>query len=460
MDQSVIIIPFNYKIEPGDSEFSMEIQRRFRDDPNRLFQFSSITLSPDYFSQKAYSLGMDSDRELQATIVNNFHLEIELDRDVYDAKPWTFGTKTTNLGEILKSINSHYNLYKPAGCILQVVTFDWIDILSMGRNVNSEEFHKSNAKKYYGEEYDATKHFNWLPKDVADKTNLNNMLFPTQSDIVKDIRIRMTITSNTLITFSNKELLDILGASETQIPDKVKNQYQFKNNHAKMYQILFYATPKFDKFTVSTKLHAYPASNFIATDVGTLKTTVENERKPDTMAKDYNNKISSLSYAQNFDLKLIHVPEEKKFKFIYPSTTGIRINIRVPTYIAHKLGFGHVDNIKYNMTSMAYPVDDVTGDALTKSQILVNDTGMVVVSLDERGSQQTHQFASTYMAHLEAHSSGVLKTLPGIEMPRVPISQFKKELTFSLSRMNDNNEPIPLGWKTGATIRGVLLGKV
>lgn len=460
MNQSVIIIPFNYKIESGDSEFTVEIQRRFRDDPNRLFQFSSITLSPDYFSQKAYALGMDSDRELQAEVVNDFHLEIDLDKDVYNAKPWSAGTKATNMGDVLKSINSHYNLYKPSGCVLPVVMFDWVDILSFGKNINAEEFHRNNATKYYGEEYNAEKHSNWLPKSVADNTRLNNMTFPTLLEALKDIRIRMTIVTNAIIAFSNKELLEAFGATETQIPAKVKNQYQFKNTLNKLVATMFFAKPKFDNFTVSTKLHAYPVETFIASDVGILKTTVENERKPDAMAKDYNNKISSLAHGLNLEMKLIHVTEEKKFKFLYPASTGIRINVRVPTYIGHKLGFGHVDNIKFNMTSTPYPVDDVTGDALTKSQILVNDTGMVVVSLDEIGSQQTFQFASTYMAHLEAHSSGVLKTIPGIEMPLVSISQFKKDLTFSLSRMNENNEPIPLGWKTGAIIRGVLVGKV
>ena len=67
MDQTVNI-PFSHKLEPGDSEFTIEVLSRFRDNPNRLFGFSSVTLCPDYFSKKAYKLDMDSERELKAVV--------------------------------------------------------------------------------------------------------------------------------------------------------------------------------------------------------------------------------------------------------------------------------------------------------------------------------------------------------------------------------------------------------
>lgn len=460
MDQTVNI-PFSHKLEPGDSEFTIEVLSRFRDNPNRLFGFSSVTLCPDYFSKKAYKLDMDSERELKAVVQNQFHFEVEFDKSVFDVKAWSATAGDTSLGNVLKSINSHFEVTKPAGCIFPAVVFDWFDILSLGRDIDSETFHKEKAKVYYGEDYDATKHDNWLPMVYRDKTKLNNLLFPTKPEAMDLIRIRMTTSPNVTVAFSNKELPEVLGIADTQLPEKVKNQYQFKNTSVNsLVPIRFLNQPKFNKFTLSTKIHAYPSSNFVVSNVGTLKTTVENERKPDMMAKDYNNNLKSLAFTLNLDVRLEHNAAEKKYKLILPASTGIRVSIRVPPYVGHKLGYGHVDNIKYNMTNLPYPVDDVTGDLLSRAQVLVYDAGMVVVSLDERGSQQTHQFATTFMAILEAHESGVLTTKQGIDMPRVPVSQFNREMKFVLTRFNENNEPIPLGWKDGAYIRGVLVGKV
>lgn len=459
MDQTVNI-PFCHKLEPGDSEFTIEVLSRFRDNPNRLFGFSTVTLCPDYFSKKAYSLDMDSEKELQAVISNEFQYEVAYDKSVFDAKPWA--STATTLGTILQSINSHFEENKPEGCIFPAVVFDWFDILSLGRGIDSDQFHKEKAKTYYGEAYNETRHSNWLPVAYRDTTKLNNMIFPTKPEAMADIRIRMTLSPNVTITFSNKDLPDALGIAATQLPEKVNKQYQFKNVLVNsLTPVRFLDPPKLDKLSISTKIHAYPTKTFVVSNLGTLKTTVDHERKPDLMAKEYSNNLRSLAFSLNLDIRLEHVAEEKKFKLLLPGSSGIQVNLRVPTYIGHKLGYGHVDKITNTMVNNPYPSDDTTGDPiLSKAQVLVYDAGMVVVSLDERGSQQTHQFSTTFMAILEAHESGVLTTKPGIEMPRVPVSQFNKDMKFVLSRFNENNEPIPLGWKDGAYIRGVLVGKV
>lgn len=458
MFQSVNI-PFSHKLDPGDSEFTIEVPSRFRDNPNRLFGFSTVTLCPDYFSKKAYTLDMDSDKELNAVVKHDFNFEVEYDKNFY-TNSWE-KSSAGNLGETLASINSHFQQHKPAGCVFPAVVFDWFDLLSLGRDVNADKFHQEKAEEYYGEPYDAAKHSNWLPLDYRDKTRLNNMKFPTRPEAMANIRIRMTISANVTIAFSNKDLPEAMGISPNQMPSKVNKQYQFKNVNTDSFIFTrFLIQPKFESTAFTTKIHAYPTNTFVVGNVGTLKTTVENERKPAVLAREYGNAFRSLSFQLNLEVTLEHIAAEKKFKIIFPTAPGIRVSIRVPPYVGHRLGYGHVDNIKSNMTSAPYPVDDVTGDLLTRAQVLVYDAGMVVVSLDEMGSQQTHQFANTCMAILEAHESGVMTTKQGVDMPRVPVSQFNKDMKFVLSRFNENNEPIPLGWKDGAYIRGVLVGKV
>jgi hypothetical protein len=460
MDQTVNI-PFSHKLDPGDSEFTIEILSRFRDNPNRLFGFSTVTLCPDYFSRKAYKLDMDSERELQAEVKNDFYYEVEYDNKVFDAKPWEHKSATT-MGDLLKSINNHFQQNKPAGCMFPAVAFDWFDLLSLGKDVNAEEYHKSKANDYYGEPFDASKHLNWIPVDYRDKTTLNDMMFPTKPEAMASIRIRMTLSANVTVAFSNNELPQLLGISENQMPTKVNRQFPFKNPNANGFIFTrFLLAPTFNVATgLTTKIHAYPTSTFVVSNVGALKTTVDHERKPDIMAREYNNALRSLAFGYNLNVSLQHVVAEKKYKIIFPTASGIKVHLRVPAYIGHRLGYGHVDNITSTMTSGPYPKDDVEDDLLSRAQVLVYDAGMVVVSLDEIGSQQTHQFTNPCMAILEAHESGVMTTKQGVDMPRVPVSQFNKDIKFVLSRFNENNQPIPLGWKDGAYIRGVLVGKV
>lgn len=47
-----------------------------------------------------------------------------------------------------------------------------------------------------------------------------------------------------------------------------------------------------------------------------------------------------------------------------------------------------------------------------------------------------------------------------MELPLVPVSQFRKQLTFVLSKFSERNQPTPLDWKVGAYVRGMLVGKV
>lgn len=462
MDQTVNI-PFSHKLDPGDSEFTIEVVSRFRDNPKRLFGFSTVTLCPDYFSKKAYKLDMDSEKELKAEVLHDFNMEVEYDKNVFESKTWGPLTGTANkMEDVLRSLNNHFEQIKPAGCYFPAVVFDWFDLLSLGKDVDFDAYHKEHAMKYYGEPYNEATHSNWLPSAYRDKTRLNNLVFPTKPEAMSAIRIRMTLSQNVSVAFSNLELMQALGVNPSQIPTKVKNQYPFKNtnNTGSLLPVTFLGVPTFDNISATTRLHAFPTLNFIVSRNGVLKTTVEHERKPEILSREYNNAIRSLAYSINLDITMEHVVAEKKFKIIFPASPGIRVNIRVPPYISHRLGYGHVDNIKYNMTNASYPVDDVTGDLLTRAQVLVYDAGMIVVSLDEIGSQQTYQFTNTCMAILEAHESGVMTTKQGVEMPRVPVSQFSKEMKFVLSRFNENNEPIPLGWKDGAYIRGVLVGKV
>lgn len=462
MDQTVNI-PFNIKIEPGDSSFTLDLPQVSVHHPKLRYGFTTMTVCPDYYSTQAFKLEMDSERELKEIVSNEISLEVELEKNVFDQNTWQAGSAATNVGLILKSINSHYERYKPQGCLLPLIVFDWVHLESLSAGTNFVQFHKDKAKMFYGTAYDEKIHGNWLPTAFRDNGRLNNMLFPTEltQEVLSSIRIRMTVAPNVTVAFSNSELPEAIGFSPSQLGAKVRNQIHIKNATTKSFERTFcQLVPKLANQVFTTKIHLYPTETFIVSPVATLQTTKERERKPDLMAEDYNVTISSLANLMNLSFQLQNDVANKKFKFIYPSTQGIKINVKVPIYIGHRLGYGHVEYIRPTMDNASYPGDVDVQDVEKTSRVLVYDVGMLVVSLDQRSSQQTHQFTDTFMALLEPEFSGVLKTPQTLELPFVPVSQFRKELTFVFSRFNESNQPVPLDWKVGAFVRGMLVGKV
>ena len=114
---------------------------------------------------------MDSDRELNEIVNNEFSLEIELAKNAFDQHTWSSTTTKTNIGQILKAINSHFERYKSQGCMSPLLVFDWIHIGSLSKGVDRIQFHKDKAEEFYGEPYDEAKHNNWLPETFQKMVN-------------------------------------------------------------------------------------------------------------------------------------------------------------------------------------------------------------------------------------------------------------------------------------------------
>lgn len=466
MDQTVNI-PFSFRLEPGDSSFQIDVSRSFLNNPNRLFSFQSVTVCPDYYSRHAFKLDMDSERELNEVVSNNFDLEIQIDKNLFhsteETKAWGPTLSNVSMNALLKSLNTYFDTNKPPGFIFPAVVFDWFHLSSLSKKGEADTFHQSLAKDLYGEEYNASIHSNWLPAVYQEKTKLNNMIFPTKikPELADSIRIRMTISPNVTVAFSNDDLPKALGFSDTQMPQKKNKQYQFVNDLTNsLLPITCFKSPTMLLQAITTKIHVYPTQTKIVSPMGVLKTTKKRERNPAHMVQDYNAVINKLAATLNLNFSLEHDVSNKKFKLVYPSATGVLINLRVPNYVGHRLGYGHVNIITPSMTNGSYP-DEVPNDDVEKmARTLVYDTGMVVVSLGQRGSQQTQQFSTTYMATLEPEYSGVLTTKCTSDMPKVQVTYFNPSLEFVLSRFSENNEPTPLDWKVGSYVRGTLVGKV
>lgn len=348
----------------------------------------------------------------------------------------------------------------PSGCITPLVVFDWIHVGALSAE-NKEKFYTDNAKLLYHEGEAESRAGRTLSSHFRGKFGLNDRTFPNITEIHRFIRVRMTLAPNETVGFSNKDLLTALGFSATQLPPTYKNQYRFRNESLTSYKtILCQSPPKIEEKIYSTKIHVYPTQLYTTME-GVLETTKAREKNPAHMADDYGMAIKLLGQQMNFNLSLTHNETDRQFKLTFPAEPMLKVAIKLPTFIAYRLGYGHVNAITSDMNSVPYPSDEVAIENVDSiSKVLVYDTGMVVISLDQLGSQQTHQFTNAVMAILESDPAGIMTTKPGLEFPRVAVSQFNPQLDFILHKYSEANQPIPLGWKVGGYIRGLLVGKV
>jgi hypothetical protein len=112
-------------------------------------------------------------------------------------------------------------------------------------------------------------------------------------------------------------------------------------------------------------------------------------------------------------------------------------------------------------TEEAQPAEGAQAAKEAKDKALVQafDTGMVAITMDYKPSYYTEGLKDELMAILMPQKPGVLESLSDFS-PFVYPPHSLGGLTFTLWRYSEDDKPIPLSWKTGATIGGVLVGKV
>ena len=138
--------------------------------------------------------------------------------------------------------------------------------------------------------------------------------------------------------------------------------------------------------------------------------------------------------------------------------------------MAERLGFGLINDITLaNKTGL--PVNDKLDDALVqeKSRALAYDTGVVIITDENKSTRFTSQVPTKYMSSLyptgtgtlEIQASDLCQTMPTADLSETGIILREKGNVypcFKLWRFLDNNELVPLVWIVGAFINGVLRG--
>lgn len=454
----VVNIPFSQRLEPEESTFQINVDRKFiLGHPERQFGFAALTLVPDLYHQQAIELGIDSDENSNIEVHYDFQMDIEMDYGLYtNKKKYTAPAKPLSVPDMLVHLNTYFVACQPAGTKFPPVMFDWVhlDFHATGNPIDQFHYYVSRSEEFYGEKFDRNKHTNPLMFDEHFSIAGYNILkFPTNTSVWDKIRIRIASMPNATISFSNKQLPIGLGFTKRQF------QYWDRNililaNHAHTNRASAVCPDPFEKqaiqYSTDVRVTTYYPKRL--SPVYQLKTTRSRERILPYMLEDFNASIEKIMERSNLRFKFDYDPSTRKIILDYPRGPDFNITLIVPPKVANELGFGHVDRITPDMVNTPHfgevPLEQVSA----VSQVQVFDTGMVVVSLD------TRNFTHSFMALLEPRAGGYLTTKPMVDWPKVPVSHLNSSLEFVLSRFNETNQLVPLDWKMGCCIRGVLVG--
>ena len=240
MDQhdDTIQIPFRKRIEVGETKFSLDIPRYKIDDEAYTFEFESLKLIPEFYSQQAQILDFDPEAENDFIVENPFQYEFTFTGDFYDKSndnnKWTMTAADKDIATLMKNLNAFFDRAKPAGTFYPPATIDWVGTTFYDSGADMVTYHRMAAETFYGEKYDPAKHDNALPPGQKRPT-INDMIFPSKlppEELKKIVIIRLTLAPNVKLGFSNDKLLKALGFFEGQYLPKThpSGQVFFPNN--------------------------------------------------------------------------------------------------------------------------------------------------------------------------------------------------------------------------------------
>lgn len=450
MSQTVYI-PFNIKLDPGEDAFAIDIPKDFQD---RKFEFQTLTLIPDLYRLQALEMKMDD--EATTTTTDDVFVELKLKHKMYSAHQFVSPVEFEDISSVLQYLNTFFESNKPEGMLLPPVVFDWIliDVLNMNLR-ETFQYYAVRGQELYGEIFSSSKHGGFVSPQLRD-AGFSYFKYPTMLDVQKKIRVRMTLMPNVACSFSNDHLLHLLGFSNDQTAygkHEVHFRYINSKTNSQFTTIADYAPKSHGPNVVNTTVFVYPLARSIQSPMYTFTTT--NARNVNQLIEDYSETIQTMASDLNLNLSLEFEEDTHRVKLQLPS--DIQMTFRLPPKMAHRLGFGHVSHITQDSVSIPHPPMVALHNVGKISKIQSFDTGMVMVTLANYGSTQTQQFINVLMAVLEPQSGGCHTTRIE-ERPQITVSQFNPRLEFKMSRFNETNQPVPLDWKCGAFVRGVLRG--
>lgn len=470
-----VYVPFRINVPAGQSTFTIPVPKLFQ---NRLFFFSYLALVPDFYSDQAQAMDLDTDTELEEII--NFEISIKnAYRSSTELYPLPYIPSQVNPNNVIglaTSINSFFHVRKPTGTFHLGFFIDWIDTRFYNPNITMswDQYVQMMSMTFYGEDYNESKFFNILPPSARTVPGANNYLFPTQMtpDLLKFIRFRFNIAPNVIVSFPNERQLYRFGFTLEQIGDVNVHQIRFRNENDNQFLMLEaigpsdLITPIIQTFNVRLYLRE---KNFYS-DLYTInmkKKFIFDNEQFEIVVK---NVLKLIAESCNLIVDLNYKKDEEKFEFLFPENAIFdELTIVLDYALSERLGFKMVENIT-KLNSLGDKVGGLpdTKHIQEKARALAYDTSVVIVTDDNTGSNSTYGVDEQFMAALYPTSTGSLEIPaselcyepPTMELPTILTGKSSFILTtFRLNRFLDNNMLAKLVWKNGAFVYGVLRGE-
>jgi hypothetical protein len=452
---------FHVQLEPGQTKFQVPRPPACKGNRNVKYSFECIRLTPDFYSRQATLYKMDP--ALEEAINYEAKFTFNYFDTFYNGTEYTLFSQTKKIGDLVQSINSHFDTFKPTGQKSAPFFIDWEYPGANSTELSEVEFYQASAILFYNENYDETKHWNGLPESARNIEGANNFLFPTTSDrdLLSQILLRLWIAPNTTVSFSSDNILHALGMKALGPRGKM-NRYQFENDSSTEYRCVnIWDAPELQIIPGSSrsKIYLSPTADQIGSYPFRLSTTRQREINNGHLAEDLNKTLSLEAAKHNISFGLKFEESEKTFKFAFPENPGLKIVIKLQVPLVYRLGYGLRERIRKE--DEASPMaTDVNQELDKKARTLVFDTGMTIITMDNTGNNYTLGFNDEMMSVLYPKDPGVLESHPNVRPDIYPPNTGTNELTFSIWRFSENCSPIPISWNTGGYLDGVLVGIV
>jgi len=462
---------FTQRIAPGETTFAVDNPNKFDDNIKRAFHFGYIEIVPEYVAEVAETSDMD-DPEMNPSGEVEFGLRLTVKYNESYFKPlddrkmaFKFEKGKYATSEVIKILNSTFELNKPTGLNTCPAVFDWghptLDRFRSSPTQFNKEVDEYADTLYPVEEYfSVATHKGYLPSSVRGRNFIDYKL-PTEATYLSESRVRVTLLPGFKLVASNEHLWEAMGfKSEMWGGKRSEHKQIIVSNPSTTESVTFTASdpPQAEvTLAIPCQVGVFMGRNIVHL-AETITTSLANERALDPVIRDLNAGLERMGRSIGYPLGC-KINNESKMEFDLPADGEITTLLTLPDRLSRllKLAPGHPVT-PGNLTSL----DPVGGkklspeEGLTYARILVLDTGPLTVSLDSRLSGDARQRPNRLMAYLRA-SDSVCAIIPDFK-PQVVFPFMKGTLRFRIERNSDRDKVIDLNWPVGCFVHGVLVG--
>ncbi len=475
---------FRVRIPSGQSLFTVQVPlNHIKSDPPRRFYFKHLEVIPDFFSLEAEKLKLDTDPQMDRTVERDVQVRIfYTDPKTVYGSLYDHGNSAFNTVDFLKKINAHFESKKPNFAHTTPFFLDWIDT-EMEKNETSAKYVPELPLLYYNEEYEAAKHFDFLPTSARGIDGVNNFLPPVSGQMdpilvyLSRIRLRLWMAPYTKAVFSNVNLFTgDLGFGVEQMGKIKYKQYHLINDKAYWLPVAVAKSAPQKELSGNQpfKLTLQASDNLFSSRIKHVAMVQRDWLDDAKLSVTLEEAVKQASRSFNVAFSLAYDAASKKFSFSFPEESDVVVvSIVCDPEFSHRLGFGYGTLITKGMSAEAQRDKNSVKDSQLGALAVVYDTGPIICQLDQTSSNTTSGLIDKTVASLYPNRSGTLRMPPescscalhsrssassfGISINTHSMGAYYP-VRFHLMRIYDDGSRSDFQWNCDSFAYGMLVG--